>query len=213
MAPAPESCALHAYLTLPSFIFVDKYQLDDPLFLASKNLEKAHIVYGETDLEAPDWTVEKWGSAMLLELAMPAQGHAAPGPWHADVPLHLRYLAPAPGGFRNVEMPWPVVFWACRAEEGIKLSMSPFDRTNLGYDGLFGPKTMFYHVPPGTNSGRSLVERLQVPVLDENRTAWAGVYTVIVLAVGLLWVIRKMTSLRWQGARPSATTSSFKKGQ
>ncbi|KAI4123681.1 MAG: hypothetical protein LQ347_006059, partial [Umbilicaria vellea] len=147
MTPPSSTCALHTYLTLPSHIFPDKYQLSDPLFLASKNLRSVRSVAGETDLEAPDWVIQKWGSALLVELAPPSsdiqstRGSGPPESWHADIPLHLRYLRPSAGGITEVEVPWPVVFWACTAEEGSKMSVNPFDRVNLGYDGLFGPKT------------------------------------------------------------------------
>ncbi|KAI9869701.1 MAG: protease B nonderepressible form, partial [Pleopsidium flavum] len=66
------TCALHAYLTLPSYLFADKYQLSDPLFLASKHLHSTRSISGETDLEAPDWAVKKWGSSMLVELSPPS---------------------------------------------------------------------------------------------------------------------------------------------
>jgi hypothetical protein len=185
--PPSEGCGLHAYLTLPSTFFADKYQLSAPLFLASKNLRSIRSLSGETDLEAPDWVVKKWGSAMLVELAPPGPE----GEWRADVPLHLRYLAPAPSGLAPAEMPWPAVFWACRAEEGTKMGVNPFDRRNVGYDGLFGPKTMFYHVA-GNSSAGSLVERLEVPVLHTDRGAWVEAGTIAIILAGFLWVVWRL---------------------
>ena len=69
--PPSTTCALHTYLTLPSPLFADKYQLStsDPIFLGSHNLVSLRSISGETDLEAPDYLVEKWGSNLLLELA------------------------------------------------------------------------------------------------------------------------------------------------
>lgn len=199
MPPPSSTCVLHTYLTLPSRIFPDKYQLSDSLFLASKNLRSARSVAGETNLEAPDWVVQKWGSAMLVELAPPSSDTQSPrgrGPhesWHTDIPLHLRYLRPSAGGLTQVEVPWPVVFWACTAEEGSKMSVNPFDRVNLGYDGLFGPRTMFYHLTPDAGGdGESLVERLAVPVLDLDRTGWVEQGTVAVVVMGALWVCWKL---------------------
>ncbi|MCJ1282978.1 protease B nonderepressible form [Xylographa opegraphella] len=194
--PPSENCALHAYLTLPSTLFPDKYQLSSPLFLASKNLRSVRSVSGETDLEAPDWVVERWGSAMLIELAPPDFGSStAQDSWYADIPLHLRYLKPSESGFASVDIPWPVVFWACTAEEGSKMSVNPFDRTNLGYDGLFGPKTMFYHLDPAPhkyNDIDGLVERLSVPVLATVYNTWIEIGTVIVVVSGVLWVLCKL---------------------
>ncbi|MCJ1388379.1 protease B nonderepressible form [Xylographa bjoerkii] len=191
-----ENCALHSYLTLPSTLFPDKYQLSSPLFLASKNLRWVRSVSGETDLEAPDWAVERWGSAMLIELAPPdPESNAVHESWHADIPLHLRYLRPSKSGAASTDIPWPVVFWACTAEEGSKMSVNPFDRVNLGYDGLFGPKTMFYHLDPAFNRHNdtgSLVERLSVPVLAMDSNAWIESGTVIVVVLGCLWVLGKL---------------------
>ncbi len=178
-----ETCALHAYLTLPSYIFIDKYQLSDPLFLASKNLKALRSISGETDLEAPDWIVQKWGSNLLIELSPPSPNE---GTWDVDIPLHLRYLPPAPGGMTEVQVPWPVVFWACRAEEGLKMNVNPFDRVDLGYDGLFGPRTMFYHVSPKTDS--TCVETIQLPVMDTLGTRYVEVGTSTVIVMGFVWI-------------------------
>ena len=191
-----ENCALHSYISLPSSLFPDKYQLSSSLFLASKNLRSLRSVSGETDLEAPDWAIMKWGSSMLVELALPCSGsNSALEPWHADIPLHLRYLSPSDSGLEYTDIPWPVVFWACTAEEGNKMKVNPFDRVNLGYDGMFGSKTMFYHLEPGTvrndTSGR-LVERLSVPVLQSQRTPWIEPGTVVVVLLGFCWILWKL---------------------
>ena len=194
--PAPsENCALHTYLTLPSILFPDKYQLSAPLFLASKNLHSIRSISGETDLEAPDWAVTKWGSTMLIEVAPPLERQV---PWQAEIPLHLRYLEGTRSGKTLVEIPWPVVFWACTAQEGSKMSNNPFDRVNLGYDGLFGPRTMFYHLTPQRNlsdSSEILFERLQVPVLNTSKSHWVEIGTVIVMALALVWVVGKLTHI------------------
>ncbi|MCJ1361505.1 protease B nonderepressible form [Acarospora aff. strigata] len=197
-APAP-TCALHTYLTLPSSLFADRYQLSDPVLLSSNNLRSVHSLTGETDLEAPDWTVKQWGSSMLLELSPPMPRKLKSQTWHADIPLHLRYLPPTPGGFAEVHVPWPVVFWACTAEEGTKMSVNPFDRANLGYDGLFGPRTMFYHLQPTAvgNGNGSLVETLRVPVLDAGKTEWVERGTVVVVLLGFLWVCWRLGVVWW----------------
>ena len=198
LTPPAESCALHTYLTLPSALFIDKYQLQDSLYLASQNLLKLRSVAGETDLEAPDWAISRWGSAVLLELAHPPN----PGPrpsedWIVSIPLHLRYLEPAANasGTASAQLPWPVVFWACTAEEGTKMSVNPFDRTNLGYDGLFGPRTMFYHVPPQENVvDGTLVETIPVPVLDLGKAWYVESGTVLAVVVGFAWVAWKLAT-------------------
>ncbi|KAL5342912.1 protein pbn1 [Aspergillus crustosus] len=194
------ACALHSYLTLPSSLFGDKYQLSttDPLFLKSHNLVALRAVAGETDLEAPDWFVSRWGSNWLLELDTPAESDKSSEEWNVTVPLHLRYLPPSESGYRPAEVPWPVVFWACTAEDGTKMSMNPFDRVNLGWEGLFGPRTMFYQLHPSPGANGALVERLDVPVLALNERD--GIFgsraielgTVAVISLGFLWVLLKL---------------------
>jgi len=211
LSPPAENCALHAYLTLPSSLFVDKYQFNDALFLESNNLRSLRALSGETDLEAPDWVVDKWGSAALFELAMPGEtAHAVEsGVWDVSIPLHLRYLSPNTtstkseqgGGQRytvlgttdeaEIAVPNPVLFYACPAEEGLKMSTNPFDRVNLGYDGLFGPKTMFYHVPSGD---RELVSEIEVPMLNvsEDGARYIEYVTGVTVLLGFVWVLWKL---------------------
>ena len=207
-APDP-TCKLHTHLTLPSAIFIDKYQFSDPLFLASKNLVALRSIAGATDLEAPDWVVPQWGSAALFELASPSPSSGDGektlnvGDWNISIPLHLRYLPASPASHTLVSVPWPVVFWACRAEEGEKMSANPFDRRHLGYEALFGPKTRFLHVEPA--SEKKLVETIDVPVLDTRKAGWveAGTVGVVVLAfLALCWVLfRKTGAEKVQGEK------------
>ncbi|RAH65014.1 uncharacterized protein BO66DRAFT_443420 [Aspergillus aculeatinus CBS 121060] len=215
LQPPDATCALHTYLTLPSYLFGDKYQLgtEDLLFLDSHHLVKLHSVTGETDLEAPDWSVSQWGSNWLLEVATPPEDQS-PEKWNVTIPLHLRYLAPSESGYRSVEVPWPVVFWACAASEESKMHFNPFDRVNLGWERLFAPQTIFYQVNPAAEQGR-LVEEISVPVLKENglfnsRTIEFG--TVIAIVLGSLWVLWKLGAvMRSSGAR--TRVESQKKSQ
>ena len=197
LTPPDPTCKLHTHLTLPSALFIDKYQFNDPLFLASKNLVALRSIAGATDLEAPDWVVPQWGSAALFELASPADASDdtssvnVQGDWNVSIPLHLRYLPASNASHTAVGVPWPVVFWACRADEGEKMSANPFDRRHLGYEALFGPKTRFMHVEPAVNAAR-MVETIDVPVLDTRKAAWVefGTVGVVVLAfLGLSWVL------------------------
>ncbi|APA10579.1 hypothetical protein SS1G_12618 [Sclerotinia sclerotiorum 1980 UF-70] len=180
-------CSLHTHLTLPRTIFPDKYQLSDPLFLASKNLKALRYVSSPIDLEAPDYAMNIWGSSLLLELAAPESTQS----FTAEIPLHLRYLSPINNtdGYTSIEIPHPVVFWACTADEGSKFSVNPFDRVNLGYDGLFGSQTMFYHVSPVAVPNGRLMNVVTVPVLDLNKSTWVEVGTASVVLLGFLWIV------------------------
>ncbi|KAI9817295.1 MAG: protease B nonderepressible form [Thelocarpon impressellum] len=188
------SCSLHTYVTLPSALFVDRYQLSDPLLLASKNLHAIRALSGATDLEAPDWVVDAWGSALLAEIAVPeAWPHSAP--FEIDIPLHLRYLPPAANttsGTTSLRVPWPVLFWACRPsppEHGI----NPFDRQHLGYDALLGPWYTYHHLHPVPRTPDALlVETIAMPVLNLQHTRWVESGTVLVVVLAFAWVSWKL---------------------
>lgn len=199
--PAPEyqECSLHTYLTLPSSIFGDQYQLGttDPLFLASHNLAGLRAHAGETDLEAPDWAVTSWGSTWLFDLATPPEESLDQAAnWTATIPLHLRYLRPAEeSGYETVHVPWPVVFWACSSDDETPLGLNPFDRMSLGWDGHFGPHTLFYQFRP---DGDPLVEEIDVPVLHKEagfglfQTRNIEIATSVVISLGFLWVLWRL---------------------
>ena len=57
---------------------------------------------------------------------------------------------------------------------------------NLGYDGLFGPKTMFYHISP--EAGK-LLKKVSVPVLDSDRSGYVQAGTAGVVLLGFVWVL------------------------
>ncbi|KAL8997470.1 MAG: hypothetical protein Q9169_003250 [Polycauliona sp. 2 TL-2023] len=212
-----QGCALHTYLTLPSSFFIDKYQLASPNFLVANNLRGIRALLGETDLEAPKWVVKKWGSIVLLEIAH-REPNQVVGPkstepqWHVDVPLHARYLPPAAGGAASVDLPWPIVFWACPAEEETDLHGSPFDRVNLGYESLFGPATTFCHFrqQPQVEGGRR-VEQVQVPVMDLQESGWVENWTIGVVLLGALWVMYKLLKFSFSRSRANKRSSTRQK--
>jgi hypothetical protein len=114
-------------------------------------------------------------------------------------------------------MPWPIVFWACTADDGTKFPVNPFDRTQLGFDGLFGPRTMFYHLDPaphGATPGR-LVERISIPVLNLEATSswWIESLTVATIALGFLWVWLKLAPAFWPRPAGDKQASGLKKKQ
>ncbi|KAJ5104474.1 hypothetical protein NUU61_001821 [Penicillium alfredii] len=225
-APQDTTCALHTYLTLPSTVFGDQYQLatTDPLFLESHNLVGLRAFAGETDLEAPDWVVQRWGSNWLFELATPSEDSVAvtstSSNWTVTIPLHLRYLQPSESGYRSTHVPWPVVFWACTSDDDTKMGVNPFERANLGWDGLFGPRTLFYQLHPSSDR---LVEDLDVPVLRlqsdglfQARNIELGTCAVIVL--GFLWVLWRLVRVAWSsgvgsGAAPRRAKAVHEKKQ
>lgn len=204
------TCTPYAYLTLPRTIFADKYQLADPLFLASKNLTALRHTTQPVDLEAPEYVMAQWGSSVLLELSPPHQEgkkHAHErgegGEWTASIPLHLRYLAPASGGYSTIAVPYPAVFWACEpAQRGsVVFPPNPFEKNHLGYDALFGGDTAFWHVAPKPVAGKSglLVNEVRVPVLDVDKAGWVNAGTAAAVLVGFAWVVWKIVGVWTRG--------------
>lgn len=179
------SCSLYCHFTLPRAVFADRYQFLDSLFLASKNLSTLHYITTPVDLEAPVYTVSLWGASVLLELAPPLGVDQS---WTAQIPLHLRYLPPTANtsGQSPLAVPYPVVLWACDAHEEINFSINPFDRVNLGYDGLFGSKTIFYHLSP---EGNRLTNVISVPVLDLDKSKNVELGTAGVVLLAFAWVM------------------------
>ncbi|RMZ91216.1 hypothetical protein DV736_g1532, partial [Chaetothyriales sp. CBS 134916] len=189
--PEGSECALHAYLTLPSTVFVDEYAFksNDPLFGESHGIQTTRVITGETDLEAPDYVVDKWGSIVLLELR--TDQSRVVNASKVTLPLHLRYLPPSANGTWSVDVPWPVVYWACTAKEGINFGVNPFDRVNVGYDALHGPRTVFYHLDAKPAVGDRVVQRMKVPVysLGSIDPGFVEVGTLLAIAVGFVWVV------------------------
>ncbi|OAA44813.1 protein pbn1 [Metarhizium rileyi] len=188
-------CGIYAYLTLPRAIFADRYQLAEELFLASKNLTGLRYTSLPVDLEAPVFTTKTWGSRVLLQLAPPHANSNEPETWTAEVPLHLRYLEPSVSGKVDIEVPYPAVFWACESSADADFSNNPFDRTRLGYDGLFGERTVFWHATPQPTSGNRTMTSISVPVLKEHGASLVGVGTAAAVALGFAWVLWKLAAV------------------
>ncbi|KAI9167406.1 Protein PBN1 [Paramyrothecium foliicola] len=210
-APSQDTqCAPHVYLTLPRTIFADRYQLADDLFLASKNLTATRYTTAPVDLEAPAYTMKPWGSNVLLELAAPQSDKSTS--WTAELPLHLRYLEPSETGYAELELPYPVVFWACSTGE-TGWNRNPFDRPELGYDNLFDEDTVFWHVAPKPISGGRLTNIITVPVLQSGGSSWIALGTAAVVMLGFTWVLWQLFAIYWKSGskKPSNPSSSDKR--
>ena len=161
------------------------------------------------------WAVRKWGSVALFEIAsvLDADGGGVTAGaslskggqqgLNVTIPLHLRYMTPAVGGYQDASMPYPVVFWACShssassdADASWKPTGNPFDRRYLGYDAFFASDTVFYHVDPlvatpeAGNEGLTL--SMSVPVLDMDKAWYVEPLTAVVVILGVGWVFWKL---------------------
>ena len=191
-------CTLNAYFTLPRALFVDKYQLsaDNQQLLDSLGIKRLRAVSGETDLEAPAWTRDKWGSRVLIELDIEKGDGIKIG-----LPLHLRYLEPRlQGPPSRVEFAWPSVFWACRSNEWSRMGINPFDRVHLGWEDLFPEQVMFYHLTPDVpDGGEGTWSSIEVPVLGLESAVIVKVGTAVVVALGFFWVLIRVFVARFVG--------------
>ncbi|KAF3094315.1 protease B nonderepressible form [Orbilia oligospora] len=185
-------CTLNAYFTIPQPFFVDPYQLEDEKLMKSYGINKIKVVEGETDLEAPEWAMSKWGALVLAELDVAqylSTWEKKRSPMEFTLPLHLRYMPTHPEKHsETATLPWPMVFWACPSEQWNKMSTNPFDRRMLGYDEYFPDETYFYHLTPKLINSTLSRSSLEVPILnsvDSQLIEWG---TMGVIVVGLLWV-------------------------
>jgi hypothetical protein len=208
-----DHCKMYAYLTLPRNIFADRYQLQDALFLESKNLAALNFSSDPVDLEAPEYTVKAWGSTILVELA-PKPDDYSDNPWKAQIPLHLRYMAPEAGGYARFDLPYPAVFWACEfpVSDHDKSLWNLWRVRSVGYDALFQDNTVFWHLNPVPRGGVSLYNTVVVPVANSDQMAWVGVGTALAVVLGTCWVIWTLLAAWLAGFnnQTSITTSTKK---
>ncbi|AMD19480.1 HCL671Cp [Eremothecium sinecaudum] len=116
-------CRLYAFMNIPVELFVDKFQ------------QPPTLLFGEHDLELPEYKLESWGSEVLYELN-PGQDN--------EIKLHSRYIKPDNGGrYRDISFR-PFIFEACPSEYTV--SENPFFQRGLGYESYFTPDTKFRHI-------------------------------------------------------------------
>lgn len=187
--PPQKGCALNTYFTLPRGLFVDKYQLSssNPELLKSLNIKRIRDVAGETDLEAPIWASELWGSSVVVEIDY--NGRIENDRLEVGLPLHLRYLEPQDNTTKSaIQFANPSLFWACPSQEWRAMADSPFDRVRLGWEHIFPEQTMYYHLSP-SESAWKLVD---VPVLSLQYAGTIKGGTLGFILGGLFWVLWKM---------------------
>ena len=186
------TCKLHSFFDVPQPFFVDPYQLADDSVVQSMGIKYVQDVNGETDLEAPLWTVSKWGATVLAEIDTGKEEITTNGTkLTMEMPLHLRYLEPKEGKrYTETSMPWPIVFWACDGE-GIynPKAKNPFGRYALGYDDLFPSDNVFYHFRAKDPTRLGLQSKIDVPILDLKEASIIETWTIRVVLGGFLLLL------------------------
>ncbi|BFZ59108.1 protease B nonderepressible form [Saitoella coloradoensis] len=179
--PPAEECTLNALYTLPSPVFLDKYQLADRAAFKSGGVSSSRV-WGETDLEAPVWAVDGWGSMAAVEVDW--RGQEVKDDITVELPLHMRYAVP--DDERQVEIQQPVVYWACENIPQSPLEENPFDT----------PQTLYTHLHPGDTTFHFLTPtlehamRIEVPTARTGDLAMARWGTMGAITLGMVWVSR-----------------------
>ncbi|ODQ80259.1 hypothetical protein BABINDRAFT_161223 [Babjeviella inositovora NRRL Y-12698] len=185
-----KKCALFLHYTIPKAYFFDKYQLPKGADLVG--------YWGETDLEAPEYAVDGWGSELLLELDQELASR------RLELTLHSRYQTPVntdtQAGPDQVqkEIPYPHVFYACdpdvaplRDPESRLLGVSPFDSKGLGYESYFTGNTVFYHL---TASTAYLAHTGTIPTAVGSYSE-INAMTSAIVGLGFLFLLWKFVSI------------------
>nr|Q751U2.3 RecName: Full=Protein PBN1 [Eremothecium gossypii ATCC 10895] len=146
------ACAHHVFLQLPAQLFVDKFQ------------QPPELLFGEDDLELPEYKVEAWGSEVIYALE--------PGRVNR-VQLHSRYARPGPGRRYEVVPLRPYVFEACDTGSA-DIAENPFYSKGMGFEAYFTADTVFKH----RNS-----TRLNIPVPRGNSNDFPSIQYVTVLSI------------------------------
>lgn len=176
--PAPPTdrdidlCQLFSYLTLQKSVFVDRYQVPDQV--------KVLAHYGTKDLELPEYSVDQWGTELLLQIDDLES-------LLVNLTLHSRYQLPQPiGDTVSTLVDSAVLFYACDATVDANiLTDSAFDnRRPVGgsFERFFTDDSIFYHL-----SERQSLE-VDIPTLTGN-SAFINLSTMLALLAGLLMVL------------------------
>ncbi len=185
--PKAEECKLYAHLSLPRTVFADRYQLQDEIFMTSKNLSQLTWMSKPVDLEAPEYTTAVWGSSVVLELAPPQQNTWEA--WSAEIPLHLRYLRPNGSGYSSAIIPQPQLFWGCEGDAEHLAGRNPFARQGLTIESQVPEKNIFFHLSRA--EGEDGYKTISVPVLNTKYEREIEIGTSIAIALGFGWVLWK----------------------
>lgn len=184
-------CKLYYYMNLDRSLFVDKYQLGADFHLVG--------LFGNSDLELPEYKVRDWGTEVLLEVA---------GLKDLELTLHSRYQLPQLKESTEVIFQSPTIFYACNvAEDEYLLVNSPFDNKGAiggSYENFFTNDTIFYHFKlDGENisiaipNGHTSLERVN------NITFGA-------LSIGILFLVYKLASVFLRGSKATSATKEKK---
>lgn len=195
-----QQCSLFAKYSFSKSLFLDRYQLKD-LSEPTPNrpaIGQLYDVWGETDLEAPIWAVDGWGSEALIQIFTSHKERNDDLVF--DLPTHSRYEVPQENAsFVHEYQPWPVVFWAClpssEPEESDTLESkipAAIETRNIGYESIFPKSTVFYYLSPQVPqefSSPKLYSEFDIPVAPFSAYSTVQIGTVVVILLFFFYLL------------------------
>lgn len=168
------NCKLYCYLTLDNAVFVDRYQIPEPMSILAS--------YGPDNLELPSYSIKGWGNEVLMELAN--------AEYPFDFTLHSRYQLPSPNDLQtHIKIDKPYLFYGCEAgSDAFLLNNSPFDnKRKIGgtFEKFFTDDTIFYQ------AGERGVAEVSIPHAA-GTPMYANVVTSVAIFLGLWMVVSKL---------------------
>ncbi|EPX73532.1 pig-X [Schizosaccharomyces octosporus yFS286] len=113
LKPPNKHCTLRGVLRLPSTLFVDQYELSSMSEMSAGNLDQILKIYGETDLEAPTYTLPGTGSILWFQVFLNETARHEYN-LQLELPLHTRYQLPTKrDAYAKTIFYSPSVYWDC----------------------------------------------------------------------------------------------------
>ncbi|WBW75086.1 pig-X, glycosylphosphatidylinositol-mannosyltransferase I complex subunit [Schizosaccharomyces osmophilus] len=136
LKPPNKQCTLRGVLYLPSTLFVDQYELSSMAEMRAGNLDQILRIFGETDLEAPTYTLPGTGSILWFQVFLNGttrHNHDL----RLELPLHTRYQLPTKGAvYANTSFYSPSFYWDCSSR---KIPIEEESLSNLLFNRFVSP--------------------------------------------------------------------------
>ncbi|CCJ30167.1 unnamed protein product [Pneumocystis jirovecii] len=182
-------CSLYILYYLPKSVFVDKYQLQDLVQFNIGNLKKVHFIWGETNLEAPVWKLQKWGSVVLIETV---SNHLNTS-FFVDLPIHLRYFPPKKDMFYTSDLPFPISFFSCESIQDVNTIQTPFTSSWELFHQHF-PQNNTFHFLHNLNHNDSFMI-IHIPVVNSDHILFVQFLTFLLILASFTYISFKLILL------------------
>ena len=167
------SCSLHCLSFMPKEYFYDSFELE--------TIFKTVQLYGEQDLENPEWLTKGWGSVLVSEV------HSKSAQLPIHLPFHARYYVPSLGGASMWTMiPSPELFVACRQSD-VAFEDNPWDTPSI-LSSIMGNEYSF-HMLQNLDSSPSMLGGSRV---DLRASSAVLTLTILSVMIGFFYAAAKL---------------------